>query len=205
MASSHCNCCRSASTADCMSGILQLAGKLRAVERAGAMHLAERGRRRRLMLEAFELVLPTRTQFRHHAALDEGPAHGRRLALQLLQFGGIFGWQQVRNGRHQLRDLHQRTFQPAKRRRQRQRLARAVRRPAQEPPPGIARRYATDVRSHARIARGSGRKAVLFGVAATLRVRLIGHMSSVISRSRSRPGLWPAGGPCARRMALPTD
>ncbi len=96
--------------------ILQLAGKLLPVVRKGTMHLAERSRRRRLMLEAFELFLPAGAQFRHHPALDEGPPHRRGFALQLLQFGGVFGRQQVRNGRHELRDLHQRTFQPAERR-----------------------------------------------------------------------------------------
>ena len=37
-------------------GILQLAGELRAVERARAMHLAERSGRRRMMLEALEFA-----------------------------------------------------------------------------------------------------------------------------------------------------
>ncbi len=41
-------------------GILQLAGQLAAVERAGAMHLAERGGRRRMMLEALEFGFPSR-------------------------------------------------------------------------------------------------------------------------------------------------
>ena len=89
-------------------GILQLAGKQRAVERAGAMHLAERSGRGGMMLEAREFLLPVGAELRHHAALDEGPAHRRRFALQLLQFGGVFRRQQIGNGRHQLRDLHQR-------------------------------------------------------------------------------------------------
>ena len=107
-------------------GILQLAGERRAVERAGAMHLAERRGGGRMMLEAFELLLPVGAELRHHAALDESPAHRRRFALQLLQFGGIFRRQEIRNGRHQLRDLHQRAFQPAERRSDRGRLAGAV-------------------------------------------------------------------------------
>ena len=91
-------------------GILQLAGKRGAVERARAMHLAERRGGRRMMLEAREFLLPAGTELRHHAALDEGPAHRRRFALQLLQFGGVFRRQQIGNGRHQLRDLHQRAL-----------------------------------------------------------------------------------------------
>ncbi len=107
-------------------GILQLAGEHRAVERAGAMHLAERRGGGGMMLEAFEFLLPAGAELRHHAALDEGPAHRRRFALQLLQFGGIFRRQQIGNGRHQLRDLHQRAFEPAERRRQRARVAGAI-------------------------------------------------------------------------------
>ena len=79
-------------------GILQLAGKLLAVERACAVHLAERGGGGRLMLEALEFLFPVGAQLGAHAALDEGPAHRRRLALQFDQLVGVFRRQRVRNG-----------------------------------------------------------------------------------------------------------
>ena len=97
------------------------------------------------MLEAREPLLPAGAELGHHAALDEGPAHRRRFALQLLQFGGIFGRQQIGNGRHQLRDLHQRAFEPAERAGKRARLAGAVGLAAEKPPSGIARRDAADI------------------------------------------------------------
>ena len=65
-------------------GILQLAGQFGAVERAGAMHLAEGSGRGGMMLEACELALPIRPKLGNHAPLDKGPAHRRRFALQLL-------------------------------------------------------------------------------------------------------------------------
>ena len=95
-------------------GILQLAGQGGAVERAGAMHLAERSGGGRMMLEACEFLLPI-GPLRLHAPFDEGPAHGRRLALQLGELGGIFRRQQIGDGRHQLGDLHQRAFKIAER------------------------------------------------------------------------------------------
>ena len=107
-------------------GILQLAGKLRAVERARLVHLAERGGGRRMMLEALEFLLPAGAELGLHAALDEGPAHRRRLALQLDQLVGVFRRQRVGNGGEQLRHLHDRPFQPAERRGERERIAAAV-------------------------------------------------------------------------------
>ena len=145
-------------------GILQLAGQHRAIERTGAVHLAERRRRGRMMLKTCKPLLPVGAELRHHAALDEGPAHGRRVALQLLQFGGVFRRQQIGNGRHQLGDLHQRAFEPPQRRRQRARVAGAIRLATEEPPAGIARRHAADIGADPRIARGAGGEAVLFAV-----------------------------------------
>ena len=92
-------------------GILQLGGKRAAVMRARAMHLPERGRRRRLMLEAREFRLPVRPELRRHAPSHERPAHRRRLALQLAELGGIFRRQRLGDGGEQLRHLHDRTFQ----------------------------------------------------------------------------------------------
>jgi hypothetical protein len=116
------------------------------------------------MLKTCKPLRPVGTELRHHAPLDEGPAHGRRVALQLLQFGGVFRRQQIGNGRHQLGDLHQRPLEPPQRRRQRARLAGAIRLAAEQPPAGIARRHAADIGADPRIARGAGGEAVLFAV-----------------------------------------
>ena len=78
------------------------------------------------MLEFSEFLLPICTELGGHAPLDEGPAHRRRLALQLLQLRHIFGRQGVRNGRQQLGDLHDRTLEPAERGRKLGGVARAV-------------------------------------------------------------------------------
>ncbi len=145
-------------------GILQLAGEHRAVERTGAMHLAQRGRRGGMMLETFELLLPAGAELRHHAALDESPSHRRCFALQLLQLGGVFGRQKIGNGRHQLRDLHQRPFEPAERAGQRARVTGAVGRAADQPSSGITRGHAADVSADPRIARSAGGETVFFGV-----------------------------------------
>ena len=117
-----------------------------------------------MMLEACELALPVGAELGIHPPLDEGPAHRRRFALQLLQFGGVFRRQQIGNGRHQLGDFHQRTFEAPERRRQRARLAGAVRLAANEPPAAVARRDAADIGTDARIARRTGGEAVLFAV-----------------------------------------
>ena len=77
-------------------GILELDGEPLAVGRARAMHLAERGGGGRLVLEFGELFLPAGAKLRRHAPLDEGPAHRRGVALQLLQFLDVFGRQQIR-------------------------------------------------------------------------------------------------------------
>ena len=83
---------------------------------ARPMHLAERGRGRRLVLEACEAALPVGPKLRRHAPAHERPAHRRRLALKLTKLGGIFGRQRLGNGGEELRHLHDRAFEPAKRR-----------------------------------------------------------------------------------------
>ena len=145
-------------------GILQLAGQGGAVERAGAMYLAERSGGGRMMLEACEFLLPIRPQLRLHAPFDEGPAHRRRLALQLGELGGIFRRQQIGDGRHQLGDLHQRAFKIAERAGERRGFAGAIGRAAQNPPARIARRHPTHIGADAGVARGAGGEAVLFAV-----------------------------------------
>src|SRR3974390_1292470 len=72
--------------------ILELAGQFDAVERAGAVHLAERGGRRRVMLETLEFLFPADAELRIHPSPHEGPAHGWRLALQFGEFGGVLRW-----------------------------------------------------------------------------------------------------------------
>ncbi len=145
-------------------GILQLAGQLFAVLRRGAMHLAERGRGRRVAFEIPELALPVGAKLGAHAALDESPAHRRRLALQLHQFVGVFGGQRVGNGSKQLRHLHDRAFQPAERRGQRQRIAGAVARGAHKALPGHARGHAADFATDIGVALGAGGEAIFFSV-----------------------------------------
>ena len=96
----------------------ELGASTSAIMGAGAMHLPERCGGGGMMLEAGEFLLPVGAELGAHAALDEGPAHGRRLALQLHQFGGVFGRQGIGNGGHELGHLHDRPLEAAKRRRQ---------------------------------------------------------------------------------------
>jgi hypothetical protein len=121
-----------------------------------------------MVLEARKFVLPVGTEFGVHAPFDEGPAHRRRFTLQLLQFLCVFGRQQVRNGRHQLGDFHQRTFEIAERRGKRGGLAGAVRLAAKEAPAAIARRYAADIGADTGVARGARGEAVFL---------VVGHQS----------------------------
>ena len=95
-------------------GILQLARHVAAVRQHRAMDLPQRGGERRFLVEFGELGLPVRAQFRGHAAAHEGPAHGRRIGLELRQLARIFGRQGVGNGGEQLGGLHQRPLQAAK-------------------------------------------------------------------------------------------
>ena len=126
------------------------------------MHLAERRRGRGMMLEACELLLPVRAKLGLHAALDEGPAHRRRLALQLGQLVDVFGRQRLGDGGEQLRHLHDRTFEAAERRRQFGGVLRAVEIEAEEARAGDPRRHAADIGADAGVARGAGGEAVSF-------------------------------------------
>src|SRR5262244_794522 len=124
-----------------------------------------------MVLEARELGLPVGTEFGAHATLDEGPAHGRRLALQLGELSRVFGRQHIRDGGHELRHLHDRTFEAAECSREFHGIAPAVERDAEEACAGKARSNAPDIGADARIARGAGGEAVLFAIvhgAATL-------------------------------------
>ena len=143
-------------------GILQLAGQRRTVERGGAMNLAERSGGGRVMFEFFEARLPVGAKFGAHAALDESPAHRRRLALQLHQFAGVFGRHRVGNGGEQLRHLHDRAFQAAERGRQRQRVTGAIRLGAEKTLAGHAGGNAADFGADFGVALGAGGEAVFF-------------------------------------------
>ena len=145
-------------------GILQLAGKLRAVERVGAVHLAERCRRRRMMFEALEFGFPVRAQLGVHSALDESPAHRRRLALQLGQLRGVFRRQRVGDGGEQLRHLHDRALQAAERGGEPDGVGGAILRHAEQPRARHARRDAADLGADIGVALGAGGEAVLFAV-----------------------------------------
>ncbi len=164
MAKISLSCLRSASTADCMSGYCSLQASSAPSCAARAMHLPERGGRRRMMLEARELLLPVGAELGRHAPLDEGPAHRRRLALQLHQLGGVFGRQRIRDGGHELRHLHDRAFEPAERGRQFHRVLAAVEIEAEQPRAGDARRDAAHIGADARIARRAGGESVGFAV-----------------------------------------
>ena len=144
--------------------ILQLAGQRRTVQRGRPMHLAERGGRRRPVLEARELPLPVRAELRHHAPLDEGPAHRRGVALQLGEFLGVFRRQRVGNGRHQLGDLHDRAFETAERGSKLHRAAGAIVFAAHQPGRGNAGGDPADIGADPRIAGGAGREPVPFEI-----------------------------------------
>jgi ABC-type nitrate/sulfonate/bicarbonate transport system permease component len=128
------------------------------------VHLAERGGRRRLVLEAREFLLPAHAELGGHAALDEGPAHRRRLALQLGKLGGIFGRQHVRDGGHELCHLHDRALEAAECGGKLHGVAAAVERESKESGAGEARRNTANVGADASVACGAGGEAVLFVV-----------------------------------------
>ena len=144
--------------------VLQLAGKITPVMGAGAMNLAERSSRSRVMLEARELLLPAGAELRAHAALDEGPAHGRRLALQLHQLGCVFRRQGIGDGGHELGHLHDRALEAPERRRELGRVLAAVEREPEQPRPGEARGDAAHIGPDARVAGGAGGETVGFAI-----------------------------------------
>src|SRR5271170_5749421 len=119
-----------------------------------------------MMLEVCEPALPAGAELSVHPPLDEGPAHRRRVALQLLQLGGVFRRQEIGDGRHELGDLHQWALEIAEHGGERARLAGAIGLAAQKPPSRIARGDAAYIRPDPRIARRTGGEAVLFAVGA---------------------------------------
>ena len=82
--------------------------------RTRPVHLPERGRRRRFTFEARKAAFPIGPQLSRHAPAHEGPPHGRRLALQLTELGGILCRQRLGDGGEELRHFHDRALEPAK-------------------------------------------------------------------------------------------
>ena len=142
-------------------GILQLAGEGAAVERRRAMDLAERGGRRSLEVERLEAALPVGAQLGSHAAAHERPAHRRRLGLQLRQLRGVLLGQGLRDRREQLRDLHERAFQPAERCAQLLGMARLIDVDAEQPLAGDAGREPAHRARHLGVAPHTPAKRVL--------------------------------------------
>jgi len=157
-------------------GILQLAGELLAVLRGRAMDLAERCGGGGSEIEGAEPALPLRSQLRLHAPLHEGRPHGRCLALELLQLGGIFRRDEVRDGRQELRHLHDRALEPAERLRQHRRVGRIARIAPEQPRTCHAGRDPAHIGTHAGIAGGTRGEAVRFAVG-------IGHDVESLARN----------------------
>ncbi len=167
--------------------VLQLHGERLARERSRAMHLSERGGRRRFALETSEALLPVRSELGTHAPLHEGPAHRRRGGLKLGQFGGKFRRHHFRHGRDHLRDLHDRPLETAKGRLEF--LCRAAIHliEAEKTRPRRPRRDAPDTGAHLRIALHATAKPVRLAVARALAGwrRVVAH--SIASSSSMKP------------------
>src|SRR5215475_10315017 len=127
-----------------------------------AVDLAERSSRGRMVLELRELALPVVPQLGAHAALDEGPAHRGSLALQLGKLFRIFGWQRVRDGGQELRDLHDRPLEATERHRKLRSVTITIEVEAEQTRAREAGGYAPDIGADPGIARGAGGEAVLF-------------------------------------------
>ena len=112
--------------------VLQLAGEAFAGEADGAMDLAERGGGGRREVEFGEARAPVGAELGLHAPAHEGRAHRRRLRLQTDELFGVIGGQGLGDGRHHLRDLHQRPLERAERLRE---VARGVGALAADQPP----------------------------------------------------------------------
>ena len=79
------------------------------------MDLAERGGGGRRQVEFGEARAPVGAELGLHAPAHEGRAHRRRLRLQTDQLFGVIGGQRLGDGRHHLRDLHQRPLERTER------------------------------------------------------------------------------------------
>ena len=135
-------------------GVLQLRRQQTAVVRHRLVHLAERGRRRGLRVEALKARHPVGAQLDGHAPLGEGGAHGRRRRLQLRQLARVLGRQRLGDGGQELRHLHQRALEAAESGGEVGRGAGSVVLAPEQALAGDARRDRADVGADAHVARG---------------------------------------------------
>ena len=68
---------------------------------------------RSIPLERLEPLTPIGPEFGSHPPTHKGPSHRGCIRLQLFKLRDVFVRQGIRDGRHQLRHLHQRAFEPA--------------------------------------------------------------------------------------------
>ena len=127
------------------------------------MHLAEGRGAGGDVLEALEAALPVGAELALHAAAHEGPAHRRRVGLQLDQLADIFLRQRLGDRREELRHLHQRALDAAERRLQIGGMALAIDRDAEIALAGEARREAAHRAADPRITAHPPGEAVLVG------------------------------------------
>ena len=172
-----------------MSGYCSLQASAVALEAGGAMHLAKRSGGGGHKIEFREARAPVGPELGLHAPADEGRAHRRRLRLQLDQLLGVVGRQRLGNGRHHLRDLHQRPLQRAERAGQRLRVARRV--AAGDPVGRHARGERAGVDAEPRIARGARGKSIGFARPAFKRSRVRPRWCRRIRLYRARPARSP--------------
>src|SRR5690349_3948015 len=114
------------------------------------------------MLEALEALLPVGPELARHAALDEWPAHRRRIGLKLHQLVDVFLGERVGDRREELRHLHQRPLDAAQRRLELGRMPAAVERQAEIALAREARRKAADRRRDLRVAADAAAERVAF-------------------------------------------
>jgi hypothetical protein len=93
--------------------VLQLARHHRAVRQRRLVHLAKACRGGSRLAEGGKVAVPVWTQFAAHAPAHECGPHRRCVGLKLREFGRVLIRQGVRNGREELRHLHQRALEPA--------------------------------------------------------------------------------------------
>ena len=132
---------------------------------------------------------PVGAELGSHPALDERPAHGRRLALQLGKFCRVFLRQGFGNGRQQLGDLHDRPLQPAQGGCQFGRALGLVVLEAEQPVGHHARRDPADIAADLRIAAQARRQPVRLVVAVSHDRALPELKNSKTGASRLRPAL----------------
>ena len=169
-----------------MSGYCSLQASSAPSSDAGAMHLAERGGGGGMMLEARETCFcQSAPELGRHAPLDEGPAHRRRLALQLhaarrrIPAAAASGMVAMSWATFMIGPLRPPSAAASS-------IAFLPRSSAEaeQPRAGDARRDAAHIGADARIARGAGGEAVGFAV---------GHGSMLSARDDHRADSRSAG------------